>query len=168
MANKLQHIQQTQNNGFRFSLKALAKNKVKRFTDDISKRNGKSNINEDWLYNRLKHLLQSGNFIACETCGMPMNWDAITIDHKVPRSFHRHYKGNIHNTENLNIICPSCNSLKGQRTLQEFLNVLKMRNEEIIKLAKSPNPPIVAPLYPDIGIGLKLFGPDRSIRKLKR
>lgn len=159
-------------NGFRFQLRALVINKIKRFTDDISKRNGHSNITEEWLYNRLKQLLLPGNFIACETCGMPMTWDAITIDHRVPRSFHKQYNGNIHNTENLNIICPSCNSLKGQRTLPEFIAILKERNIEIIKISEpyrnQAQPPIIAPMYPDIGLGQKIFGPDKSYKKLRK
>jgi 5-methylcytosine-specific restriction endonuclease McrA len=163
---------QPQGNGFRFSLKTLVKNKIKRFSDDIAKRNGHSNITEEWLYTRLKRLLLPGNFIACETCGMPMNWDALTIDHKVPRSFYKQYTGNIHNTDNLNIICPSCNSLKGLRTLPEFLTVLRFRQDEIIRLAQlhknNPQPPIMAPLYPDIGLGQKLFGVDKSSKRLKR
>jgi hypothetical protein len=160
------------NNGFRFSLKALVTNKIKRFSDDISKRNGKSNITEEWLYNRLKQLLLPGNFIACETCGMPMTWDALTIDHKVPRSYYKRYRGNIHNTDNLNIICPACNSLKGQRTLPQFLTVLRARNDEIQKMAapyrNQPQPPIIAPMYPDIGLGLKIFGPDKAHKRLKQ
>ena len=164
-------IQSPTNNGFRLQLKSLVANKIKRFSDDISKRRGRSNITEEWLFNRLKKLLLPGDFIACETCGMPMNWDALTIDHKVPRSLHKQYHGNIHDTDNLNIICPACNSLKGQRTLQEFLDILKRRNEEIIELRKqyknNPQPPIIAPLYIDIGLGLKIFGPDKSYKHLK-
>jgi len=103
---------------------------------------------------------------------MPMSWDAITIDHKVPRSLHKYYNGNIHNVDNLNIICPSCNSLKGQRTLPEFLEILKQRNAEIIKLSEpyknQAQPPIIAPLYPSIGYGLLKFGPDKSCKRLKR
>jgi 5-methylcytosine-specific restriction endonuclease McrA len=110
--------------------------------------------------------------MACETCGMPMLWDSITIDHKVPRSFYKQYDGNIHNTDNLNIICPSCNTLKNQRTLPEFLSILKQRNEDIIKLSaqhrNNLQPPIIAPLYPDIGLGLKIFGLDRSYKKLRK
>ena len=159
------------NNGFRLQLHMLAVNKIKRFTDDISKRRGRSNITEEWLYNRLKKLLLPGNYIACETCGMWMNFDSITVDHKIPRSMHKQYLGNIHDVDNLNIICPACNSLKGQRTLQEFLEILKQRNDAIIDLRKqyrnSQNPPIIAPLYPDVGIGLRLFGPDQSRKKLK-
>jgi 5-methylcytosine-specific restriction endonuclease McrA len=162
----------TGNNGFRLQLKALVANKVKRFQDDIAKRHGKSNITEEWLYNRLKKLLLPGNFIACETCGMPMSWDSLTIDHKVPRSLHINFNGNIHNTDNLNIICPACNSLKGQRALPEFLTLLRARNDEIIKLSQQyknqPQPPVIAPMYPDIGLGQKIFGPDKSYKRLKR
>jgi 5-methylcytosine-specific restriction endonuclease McrA len=160
------------NNGFRLQLKPLATNKVKRFKDDIAKRGGNSDITESWLYDRMKRLLQTSGYIACETCGMPMTWDAITIDHKVPRSFNKIYKGNIHATDNLNIVCPACNSLKGQRTLQEFLEILHERQAEILALREqfknNPQPPIIAPLYPDIGLGLKIFGSDKSIKKLKQ
>ena len=165
-------IQSPTNNGFRLQLKSLVANKIKRFPDDISKTWRSSNITEEWLYNRLKKLLLPGNYIACETCGMSMNFDSITLDHKVPRSMHKQYLGNIHDVDNLNIICPACNSLKGQRTLQEFLEILKQRNESIIELHKqyrnNNNPPIIAPLYPDVGIGCKLFGADHSYKKLKK
>jgi 5-methylcytosine-specific restriction endonuclease McrA len=159
------------NNGFRLQLKQLAANKVKRFQDDIGKRRGRSNITEEWLYNRLKKLLTSGNFITCETCGSLVTWDGITIDHKVPRAMHKQYLGNIHDTDNLNVICAACNSLKGQRTLQEFIEILKKRNEAIADLhtqyRNNPQPPVIAPFYPDIAFGLKIFGPDRSQKKLK-
>jgi len=160
------------NNGFRLQLKQLVTNKVKRFKDDIAKRSGTSDITDSWLYERLKGLLQSSGYIACETCGIAMTWDAITIDHKIPRSFNKIYRGNIHSIDNLNIVCPACNSLKGQRTLQEFIQILMARNAEILSLREqyksSTQPPIIAPLYPDIGLGQKIFGPDRSYKKVKK
>lgn len=158
-------------NGFRLDLRSLCLNKVKRFKDDIAKRGGISDIDEGWLFDRAKRLLQSNGFVACETCGVPMTWDAITLDHKVPRSFSKIYKGNIHAVDNLNIVCPACNSLKGQRTLSEFLDVLRDRQTEIERLReahrKDPQPPIIAPLYPAIGLGLAIFGPDKSSKKLR-
>ncbi len=155
----------------RLLLKELVKNKVKRFRDDISKRRGKTNLTEEWLYNRIKKLLLPGGFVACEACGMPMTWDSITIDHKIPRSLHKMYDGSVHNVDNLQILDSGCNTLKGQKTLKEFLEVLHKHNEEILKLAhqykNNPNPPVTAPLYPDIGLGQKVFGPDKSHKRLK-
>jgi 5-methylcytosine-specific restriction endonuclease McrA len=156
----------------RLQLKELVRTKVKRFKDDISKRRGKTNITEEWLYNRIKNLLLPGGFVACEACGMPMTWDSITIDHKIPRSHYRNYNGNVHNVDNLHLVDSGCNSLKGQKTLQEFLQQLHKHNTEINKLAEhyknNPNPPVLAPLYPDIGLGQKIFGPDKSYKKVKK
>lgn len=105
----------------------------------------------------------------CETCGMSMMFEGITLDHKIPRVLHKYYSGNIHETDNLELICPSCNSLKGQRTLVEFLEELRARNEHILMLSQKNNHKneIISPIYPRIGYGLSMFG-DRSAKKFRK
>jgi hypothetical protein len=119
------------------------------------------------MFNRIKKLLAPGNYVYCETCGMLMTFEGITIDHKIPRASHKLYNGNIHNTENLELICPTCNSLKGQKTLSEFLKYLRERNAQIKGLIQTNAKGIVAPLFPRIGLGQELFK-DRSENKIKR
>lgn len=153
----------------RLTLRGLSKSKAQRFRDEIERLRGTTNLTQEWLFNRIKRLLLPGNYIACETCGMATTFDGITIDHKVPRSSHLHYAGNIHAVENLELICSTCNSLKGQKTLPDFLEFLKERNEHILQLRKSASrsKDIVAPLLPHIGLGEQVFGRDTSIERLR-
>lgn len=148
----------------RLTLMGLCISKANRFKDDVTRARKHTNITPQWLYNRIKKLLIPGNYVSCETCGMAQTFEALTIDHKVPRSNHSEYNGNIHNTENLELICPSCNSMKGQKTLSEFLKFLEDRNTEIMKLVKAGKGGIVAPMFPRVGIGKKLFN-DHSEKK---
>jgi len=155
-------------NSSRLTLKGLARSKAQRFIDEVQRMRGHTNLNPEWIYNRVKKLLLPGNYIACETCGMATTFEGITIDHKVPRAAHKHYEGNIHGVENLELICPTCNSLKGQKTLPDFLTFLRTRNEQIIQLRKSSErKDIVAPLFPSIGLGEQIFGPDISSNRIK-
>lgn len=151
----------------RWTLKGICQLKTQRFRDEIFKMHKKTNLTWEWMYARLKKLLLPGNFIACETCGMATTFEGITIDHKIPRSLHKSYRGNVHNIDNLEFICNSCNSLKGQRTLPEFLEWLAKRNQELLKFSQHSNE-IVAPLFPNVGLGQKIFGQDKSHKKLIR
>lgn len=64
----------------------------------------------------------------CQYCGVKMSQDYPvgpnnkTIDHNVPLS-----RGGKHTLSNISIMCMSCNSAKGQRTLDEFAIVKKKR-----------------------------------------
>lgn len=147
----------------RLTLRGLTASKAQRFQDDVARIRKKTNLTADWLYQRIKKLLLPGNFIACETCGMATTFEGITIDHKVPRSYHKKYKGNIHDTDNLELVCNACNSLKGTKSLEDFIAFLFKRNEDILELQKHSHD-IVAPLYPNIGLGLKIFG-NKSRKK---
>lgn len=153
----------------RLTLRGLARSKAQRFRDEIERLRGHTNLTPEWLFNRVKRLLLPGNYIACETCGMATTFDGITIDHKVPRSSYLQYEGNIHAVENLELICSTCNSLKGQKTLPDFLDFLRQRNEYILQLRKSvgKTKDIVAPLFPSIGLGEQVFGPDTSIERFR-
>lgn len=152
----------------RLTLKGLSKSKSQRFRDEIERMRGHTNLNPEWIYNRIKKLLLPGNYIACETCGIATTFEGVTIDHKVPRSAHKRYEGNVHGVENLELICSTCNSLKGQKTLYEFLEFLKHRNEQILQLRKTAGrKDVVAPLFPAIGLGEQIFGPDISCDRIK-
>lgn len=151
----------------RLTLHGLSISKATRFQDELVRIRKKTNITSEWIYHRLKKLLLPGNFIACETCGMATLFEGITIDHKIPRSYHKKYKGNIHDTHNLEFVCSSCNSMKGVKTLEEFLEFLFKRNDEIVTLQKHSTE-IVAPLYPNIGLGLKIFGNTAVIKKPRK
>lgn len=146
-------------------LKGLCDSKAQRFKDDILRIRKTTDISSQWLYQRIKKLLLPSNFVACETCGMAMTFEGITLDHKVPRSKHKQYKGNIHDVENLQLICPTCNSMKGQKTLTEFINELHERNNYILQLAaRIGRKEVVAPLFPKVGLGIELFG-DKSSKR---
>jgi 5-methylcytosine-specific restriction endonuclease McrA len=151
----------------RLTLKGLAKSKAIRFRDEIERMRARTNLTPEWLYNRIRKLLLPGNYIACETCGMATTFEGITIDHKIPRTAHKHYNGNIHGVENLELVCPTCNSLKGQKTLPEFLEFLDERNKQILQLRKTiGRKDILAPLFPRVGFGVQIFGPDNLLERL--
>jgi hypothetical protein len=150
----------------RLTLKGLARSKAVRFRDEIERLRSHTNLTPEWLYNRIKKLLLPGNYIACETCGMATTFEGITIDHKIPRTAHQHYKGNIHGVENLELVCPTCNSLKAQKSLPEFLDFLNERNEQIIQLRKTAaKRDILAPLFPQVGLGTRIFGTDNLLER---
>ena len=155
-------------NAARLTLKGLARSKAIRFRDDVERLRGHTNLTPEWIYNRMKKLLLPGNYIACEACGMSTTWDGVTIDHKVPRTAHKHYKGNIHGVENLQLICPTCNSGKGQKLLHEYLKDLEDRNEQILQLRKTATKrDIIAPLFPQVGLGTRIFGGDNMAERLE-
>lgn len=56
---------------------------------------------------------------ACQYCGSTRR---LTIDHIIPRS-----KGGTHTWDNVVAACETCNSLKGDRTLQQANLVLKTK-----------------------------------------
>jgi 5-methylcytosine-specific restriction endonuclease McrA len=141
----------------RLTLVGLCKSKVQRFTDDLQRERQKTNLTPQWMYNRIVKLMMPGNYVSCETCGMAMTFEGITIDHKFPRSKSEEYKGSIHNTENLELICPTCNSMKGQKSLDEFIKYLEERNSETKQLLKQGDKVILAPLFPHPGLGREIF-----------
>jgi 5-methylcytosine-specific restriction endonuclease McrA len=155
-------------NASRLTLKGLARSKAVRFRDEIERMRAHTNLTPEWIFNRIKKLLLPGNYIACETCGMATTFEGITIDHKVPRTAHKHYHGNIHGVENLELVCPTCNSLKGQKSLSEYLAELEERNERIIQLRKTATKrDILAPLFPQVGLGTRIFGADNLSERLE-
>lgn len=155
-------------NAARLTLKGLARSKAVRFRDEVERMRGHTNLTPEWIYNRMKKLLLPGNYIACEACGMSTTWEGVTIDHKVPRTAYKHYKGNIHGVENLQLICPTCNSGKGQKLQHEYLKDLEERNEQILQLRKSASKrEIIAPLFPQVGLGSRIFGSDNLMERLE-
>lgn len=143
----------------------LCESKAQRFLDEVKRHGKTTDFTALWMFNRLRRLVLPGNYIACETCGMPTTYEGITIDHKIPHTFHANYAGNVHNVINIQLVCCSCNSMKGQKTLKEFLEQLYGINQSILELrTKQPNGAneFIAPLFPAIGIGLQRFGEDQS------
>lgn len=146
----------------RLTLKGLCEAKAQRFLEDV-KRNGKhTDLTPQWIYERIKKLLIPGNYALCETCGIAVTFEGITIDHKVAKSDFRKYNGNVHNVENLHLICPSCNSMKGQKGLDEFLKFLEDRNKQILQLIHSHPHEIIAPLFPTVGLGKQVFAKSQN------
>lgn len=135
--------------------------KVLNFQADVVKRGGTTNLTSQWLYKRLKKLVSPSGFLICETCGINITFDGVTIDHKIPKSLYFLYSGNIQNVENLQLVCQACNAIKGQRPLKEFLDELQQRNATIKLLKQQKHQDVICPEYPDVGVGLRLFG-DKS------
>lgn len=146
----------------RLTLKGLCDAKAQRFIEDVKRKGKNTDLTPQWIYERMRKLLIPGNYALCETCGIAVTFEGITIDHKVAKADFRKYNGNVHNVENLHLICPSCNSMKGQKGLEEFLKFLEDRNAQIRKLIQSHPHEIIAPLFPEVGLGQKLFATKRA------
>ena len=67
-----------------------------------------------------KHKLYGQQEGCCKGCNIHFNFQNLTIDHIVPQS-----QGGGDNPENLQLLCSSCNSTKGDRTM-EFL-ILRLK-----------------------------------------
>jgi 5-methylcytosine-specific restriction endonuclease McrA len=62
----------------------------------------------------------------CAYCGVFLNYhkkNTLTIDHIIPQK-----NGGTHETENLICSCKSCNSSKGAKSLEEFREYLRQKN----------------------------------------
>ena len=66
-------------------------------------------------YRKNKHVLFGQQEGVCAGCRMDLPYKILEVDHMVPRS-----RGGGDHMENLQLLCPSCNRIKGDRP-QEFL-----------------------------------------------
>ena len=74
-----------------------------------------------------KRLLYGSQQGDCAGCKVHFEYRNMAIDHKTPRS-----KGGGDNIQNLQLLCPACNSTKGGGTMPEL--IAKLRKQGIIKL----------------------------------
>ncbi len=56
---------------------------------------------------------------SCAYCELQLAKEEITLDHATPLS-----RGGTHSIDNLVICCSNCNSLKGTKTAQEYLDFI--------------------------------------------
>ena len=93
-----------------FSLKAI-------FRDDVPLRTDMGKLP---AYQTHKNTLYGRQEGLCAGCKVLFPIRNLTIDHVVARS-----RGGSDHLENLQLLCGSCNSMKGPKTQEEFLAVLK-------------------------------------------
>ena len=137
----------------RLTLRGLCASKAQRFRDEVARRHEVTNIDGDWLYRRVKRLLTEDGFVQCEACGMKcIDW---SLDHRIPKKNHKGFP-KVHDRNNIQILCYVCNSLKGDKSNTEYLELLKKRNLELISLGHTCKEKIL-PLYPHVGLGQDLF-----------
>ncbi len=73
-------------------------------------------------YRTHKHVLYGQQQGYCAGCGVHFEFRNLTIDHIWPRS-----RGGQDNPENLQLLCGSCNSLKGNRPMEYLMAELEKR-----------------------------------------
>lgn len=57
---------------------------------------------------------------VCAFCHEPLTYKTVTAEHKIPKS-----KGGTDRKENIGATCRSCNSLKGNMSDNQYLNLIK-------------------------------------------
>ena len=93
-----------------FSLKTI-------YREDVPKRTDLGKIPD---YKTQKHTLFGQQEGICAGCLVSFPFRNLAIDHKIARA-----KGGTDHLENLQLLCPACNSKKGTKTQEEFLALLK-------------------------------------------
>ena len=76
-------------------------------------------------YRKNKHVLFGQQEGYCAGCRMDFPYKILEVDHMVPRS-----RGGSDHMENLQLLCPSCNRIKGDRP-QEYL-IAQLKERELV------------------------------------
>ncbi len=77
----------------------------------------------------------------CVYCGQVFEVESLTVDHVQPR-----VRGGDHSGGNLVTACESCNALKGQRRLSDFLSAEPAARENFRRYARSVWPRLLKEL----------------------
>ena len=72
-----------------------------------------------------QHYLYARQEGTCAGCHLPINYPNMSLDHIIPRS-----QGGTHDITNLQLLCFSCNAIKGDRPMSYLHAVLKGRKPE--------------------------------------
>lgn len=67
--------------------------------------------------------LHAKQFGLCNGCREPLKLRHLAVDHIIPRK-----KGGTHELNNLQLLCTSCNSVKGKRSQSYLMRRLQRRN----------------------------------------
>ena len=86
-----------------------ARTDIPRRTDIDAPKNSRQN----------KHVLYGQQEGACVGCRMDFPFKIFEVDHKVPQS-----RGGTDHLENLQLLCPSCNRIKGNRPMEYLVSQL--------------------------------------------
>lgn len=68
---------------------------------------------------RVNELFELQDF-KCAACKISLAYAGFQIDHIIPLS-----KGGIHHDSNIQILCPTCNKRKSDRSMEQFLRILE-------------------------------------------
>lgn len=90
-------------------------------TYNRNKRARNRNLEGTHTVGDIKDLLEKQDY-KCNTCLIPL--DKYDVDHKIPQS-----KGGSNGPENLQILCPTCNRSKNDKTMEEWTD-----HKELLKL----------------------------------
>ena len=71
-------------------------------------------------YRQNKHVLFGQQEGVCNGCKTEFPFRILEVDHRIPRS-----RGGTDHLENLQLLCPSCNRIKGDRPQEYLLARLK-------------------------------------------
>ena len=87
------------------------------YREDVPRR---TDLGEIPNYKTQKHTLFGQQEGICAGCLVSFPFRNFAIDHKIARA-----KGGTDHLENLQLLCPACNSKKGTKTQEEFIAALK-------------------------------------------
>ncbi len=62
---------------------------------------------------------------VCKGCGQEFRFKILEVDHVIPRS-----KGGSDHISNLQLLCPNCNRRKGDRSMDEFVDLIMQEKQE--------------------------------------
>lgn len=94
----------------------------------------------------LRHFI-IGHGARCHYCGEEITKKNATVDHITPKS-----KGGTNNIDNLALCCKSCNSSKGEKTVDDYRLRVAIKKSKWINVLTTPQVKMLLDDGHDIGV----------------
>jgi 5-methylcytosine-specific restriction endonuclease McrA len=133
------------------------KARTRQMHDTLKRRAGGQEIlTLDELRGMFEHYV--GRLARCPYCGVLLTHANVSLDHKVPVA-----RGGWNTAANIEFICMACNKAKGNRTDEEFTDIVKALDEIGIRRR---NPKLRAEILGDLMRAASFkFGANRRAKK---